>query len=87
MSADLRERQRATLAAQDAALLERVRWIDAPPTETWDGVMVANEVLDALPVERFRVTPAGYESIGVVAEGRGVPVRAPAGGSGTGGGH
>jgi SAM-dependent MidA family methyltransferase len=67
VSADLRERQRATLAGRDAALLARVRWIDAPPAGTWRGVLVANEVLDALPVERFRVTRDGYEAIGVAA--------------------
>jgi SAM-dependent MidA family methyltransferase len=67
VSADLRERQRATLAGRDAALLERVRWIDSPPAESWQGVVLANEVLDALPVERFRVARDGYEAIGVAA--------------------
>jgi SAM-dependent MidA family methyltransferase len=65
VSADLRERQRATLAGRDPALLERVRWIDSPPVAPWRGVLVANEVLDALPVERFRVGCDGYETIGV----------------------
>ena len=71
VSADLRERQRAALAARDVALLERVRWIDAPPSTPWQGVLVANEVLDALPVERFRVTHEGCEAIGVVQDGAG----------------
>ena len=69
VSADLRERQRATLAARVPEMLERVRWIDAPPSEPWDGVLVANEVLDALPVERFRVTRGGYDSLGVACRG------------------
>jgi len=70
VSADLRQRQRASLAGRDAALLERVHWIDAPPTSPWQGAVVANEVLDAFPVERFRVTEAGYETIGVAADGK-----------------
>jgi len=69
VSADLRERQHATLAARGRALLERVRWIEAPPEAPWQGVAIANEVLDALPVERFRVTQEGFETIGVVQDG------------------
>ncbi len=49
VSPDLAERQRATLAREAAAHLQRVVWIDALP-ETIDGVLIANEVLDAVPV-------------------------------------
>lgn len=52
VSADLRERQEAYLQATTPELATRVRWIDALPT-AFCGVVVANEVLDALPVERF----------------------------------
>lgn len=69
VSADLRERQRATLAARAPALAARVTWIDRPPRTAWRGVVVANEVLDALPVERFRAQARGFESMGVVAAG------------------
>ncbi len=48
LSADLRERQRATLAAAAPHLLARVRWLDALP-EAFAGVVVANELLDAMP--------------------------------------
>ena len=49
-SPDLRERQRAAIAALPGALADRVRWLDAPP-DAWTGVVFGNEVLDALPVE------------------------------------
>ena len=52
-SADLRERQRARLAAQVPALAGRVEHLDAPPSVAWRGVLFANEVVDALPVQRF----------------------------------
>ncbi|MBS0193893.1 MAG: SAM-dependent methyltransferase [Proteobacteria bacterium] len=53
-SADLRQRQRERLfAALPADLSARLEWIDAPPQEPWDGVLFANEVLDALPTTRF----------------------------------
>lgn len=54
VSGDLRERQRQTIAARAPELLDRVEWLDAWPA-SWQGVLLANEVLDALPVERFRI--------------------------------
>ena len=70
VSADLRERQEALLQQQVPELMSRVTWLDAPPTKA-RGVILANEVLDALPVERFvrrdgailqqRVAAAGRE--------------------------
>lgn len=48
VSADLRARQRATLAARAPAHLGRVAWHDAPPPGI-EGVVLMNEVLDAIP--------------------------------------
>jgi len=49
VSADLRARQQALLRARLPHLLERVRWLDTLP-EKFSGAIIANEVLDALPV-------------------------------------
>jgi SAM-dependent MidA family methyltransferase len=49
VSPDLRERQREHLNAAVPEHLPRVGWIDVLP-ERWSGVVLANEVLDALPV-------------------------------------
>ena len=55
-SADLRERQRQLLRERLApAQFERVHWLDGPPQQPWDGVLFANEVIDALPTPRFAV--------------------------------
>ncbi|HEY9512561.1 MAG TPA: SAM-dependent methyltransferase, partial [Rhodanobacter sp.] len=55
-SADLRERQRARLSANlPAELCARVQWLDRPPEHDWQGVLFANEVIDALPTTRFTV--------------------------------
>jgi SAM-dependent MidA family methyltransferase len=55
-SADLRERQRGLLhETLPPDLFDRVQWLDRPPQSPWGGVLFANEVLDALPVTRFRV--------------------------------
>ena len=51
-----------------ARLRPRVHWLEAPPSEDFDGVILANEVLDALPVARFRWHPEGCEELGVGLE-------------------
>jgi SAM-dependent MidA family methyltransferase len=48
-SPDLRERQRARLARDAASDPARVEWLDALPAAI-DGAIIANEVLDAMPV-------------------------------------
>ncbi len=74
-SAELRERQRATMAARVPHLLGRVRWLDALP-EGLEGVVLANEVLDAMPVHRFRVDEAGPRELAVVRDEAGFAWRA-----------
>jgi SAM-dependent MidA family methyltransferase len=64
VSADLRERQRATIAARAPQHLDRVQWLDGWPSEL-RGVVLANEVLDAMPVERFSIRGTQVNSIGV----------------------
>ena len=49
VSGDLRERQRARLLDLPPELRSRVHWLDTIPGEL-TGVVLANEVLDALPV-------------------------------------
>jgi SAM-dependent MidA family methyltransferase len=67
VSADLRARQRTALEQLPAALRARVEWLSEPPTR-FDGVILANEVLDALPVRRFRWAPGRVEEYGVCVE-------------------
>lgn len=66
LSGELRERQRQTLAERTPDLLERVVWLDALPKSGLRGVVLGNEVLDALPVERFRITPNGPRRLEVI---------------------
>ncbi len=55
VSADLRQLQQTTLQTQVPKLAERVRWLDSLPSQPFNGVILANEVLDAMPVQRFRL--------------------------------
>jgi SAM-dependent MidA family methyltransferase len=70
LSGELRERQRQTLTERAPALLERVVWLEALPEPGLRGVIVGNEVLDALPVERFRITAEGPRRLAVTWTGR-----------------
>jgi SAM-dependent MidA family methyltransferase len=82
ISAELRHRQREHIARHQPQLLERVQWLDRPPAEPFDGVVLANEVLDALPVARFRWHADAVEELFVgFREGRFVPGWRPAGGA------
>lgn len=64
LSAELRQRQRQTLMERCPKFLPRCRWLDSLP-RSFEGVVVANEVLDAMPVKRFRVTSAGPQVVQV----------------------
>ena len=70
VSADLRQRQQQFLAEAVPGLASRVRWLDDLPDE-FEGVIVANEVMDALPVERFRLASEGVQVQGVLVSGTG----------------
>jgi len=58
LSAGLRARQQAQIAARLPRLADRVTWLDRLP-EGFTGLVLANEVLDAMPVHRFRIGSGG----------------------------
>ncbi len=67
VSPDLAARQRQAIEAAAPAFLDRVRWVDRVPSG-FRGTMIANEVADALPVERFRLGTQCVEQAFVVIE-------------------
>jgi SAM-dependent MidA family methyltransferase len=64
-SADLQERQQQTLAHHVPHLQTRVRWLEGAPEQPFRGVIIANEVVDALPVERFVIHGDEVAELGV----------------------
>ena len=70
VSADLRERQQARIAAALPALLPRVQWLDRLP-ERINAIVIGNEVLDALPVHRIRIVDGRAQELGVSLDGNG----------------
>ncbi|TCS72468.1 SAM-dependent MidA family methyltransferase [Sulfuritortus calidifontis] len=68
LSADLRERQRALFAREAPDLLPRLHWLDALP-ERFSGVVLGNEVLDALPVHLVHYRNGIWQERGVIQAG------------------
>jgi SAM-dependent MidA family methyltransferase len=65
VSADLKDRQSAYLRAEVPQYFDRVGWLDAPPARSSAGLILANEVLDALPVARYRCRAGMIRELGV----------------------
>lgn len=66
ISPSLRERQRAHIAEHHPDYIDRVIWLNEPPKEAWQGCIIGNEIVDALPVERFTIQngEAYYADVG-----------------------
>jgi SAM-dependent MidA family methyltransferase len=72
-SADLRERQQQRLRERlNPLLADLVEWIDTPLQDPWNGVLFANEVIDALPTPRFTLRDGEVfeEHVALDGEGR-----------------
>ena len=77
-SPELQTRQRASILEAVPHLIDRCVWLTALP-RSLRGVVLANEVLDAMPVQRFRVREdGGIDEVFVTEQtGRLVEVTAP----------
>ena len=67
VSPDLRQRQEIFLRERIPATVDRVEWLSDLPVD-FSGVIIANEVADALPIERFVRTADGILQSRVVAD-------------------
>ena len=54
VSADLKQRQQETIKSKVPQLFDRVIWLEQLP-DSFSGVVLANEVLDAMPVHVFNI--------------------------------
>lgn len=64
-SAYLRQVQKETLGQCVPQWMDRISWLDEPPGSDWQGVFLANEVVDALTVERFCLDEDGISQLQV----------------------
>lgn len=67
VSGELRERQRETIARRAPSMMARVRWLDAWPARI-SGVILGNELLDAMPARVFRWHDGSVSERGVALE-------------------
>ena len=68
-SAELKQRQRQTIQQDCPEMLSKVRWLDCIPESGFSGVVIANELLDALPVSRFEIDESGIaRRLGVICQ-------------------
>ena len=68
VSADLAQRQKERLGKLPREVRERVAWLDRLPAKPIRGVILANEVLDALPCRRFVLTGGAVRELGVALQ-------------------
>ena len=81
-SADLRARQQTLIARDLPQIASRVSWLDAMPAAI-EALVIANEVLDAMPVHLVSARADGIDEVGVVAaaDGRFAWLARPAAGA------
>ncbi len=65
LSAELQHRQRRTMEQKAGHLVDRVQWLSSFPDTPFNGVVIANEVLDAMPVMRFSLQYKKIKLLGV----------------------
>ena len=70
LSGELRARQYQTLRARVPKLIDRVVWLDGLPAE-FEGLMLGNEVLDAMPVHLVRWSGSEILECGVATSADG----------------
>jgi SAM-dependent MidA family methyltransferase len=64
LSAELKQRQKETIHKILPELLDKVVWLNTFP-EHFSGVVIANEVLDAMPAKRLIKKQTGFFELGV----------------------
>ena len=65
LSPDLQIRQRDNLEHYAPHLLAKVQWLQHLPQQAFNGVILGNEVLDAMPVELFQIDEHGLHRVSV----------------------
>lgn len=65
LSADLRERQKQTIKEIAPKFFDKIKWLDELP-DKFSGVVLANELLDAMPVQLFQKNESDINEVNVV---------------------
>ena len=68
LSADLKQRQQSMLSHLPTKTLNKIVWLNSIPMDSIDGVIIANEVIDALPFTRFKTQNGQVYELGISVE-------------------
>ena len=63
LGADLRQRQQQLVEKKIPHLASRVFWLDHLPEQPFTGIILGNEVLDAMPVHRLIMKNGGFSEL------------------------
>ncbi len=61
LSPELQQRQKDLFQQKAPHFLGRIRWLNELPVAPFYGLIIANEVLDAMPVNLFQFTEEGFQ--------------------------
>lgn len=68
VSADLKQRQQELLNESIPHLFERIVWLDSLPEQAFSGLILANEILDALAVKRFKKSSGEFRELKIALD-------------------
>lgn len=68
LSVELQQRQMHLFKERAPHLLPKVKWLSTLPDSSFEGIILANEVLDAMPVHKFRMQNTLEEAYVAVKE-------------------
>jgi SAM-dependent MidA family methyltransferase len=63
VSADLRDRQQQLIKKKLPDHFSRITWLDQLPTQPFEGIILGNEVLDAMPVYRLILEKGNFREL------------------------
>ena len=65
ISADLKDRQMQLISGLPKSIRDKVTWLESLEMDPVDGILVANEVIDALPFKRFTIENEQVYELGI----------------------
>ena len=65
ISADLKDRQMQLISGLPKSIRDKVTWLESLEMDPVDGILIANEVIDALPFKRFTIENEQIYELGI----------------------
>lgn len=69
-SPELQARQLGTIQNTQPELVSHIKWLNKLPTDKFNGIIICNEVIDAMPVHTIKLTQKGPIELGVTLDAK-----------------